>query len=236
MPKLEKFAKRRLEEHIRAWFLDARYEKVREDGAVRSQAVLIAIGIKLGRQAQRTRGGVSQSGKPLQLARGADRPAWTSLHGVEFVVSDDHADFRKQFRKACPTRFGNAVMFMFLRNALDYLPRKADDDCLQGMRWIYDRRDAQQARRDLAARLETLSFYRLPRQHHKNLKSTNRLERLREEIKRCTQTWRFSGRVSCGCDTRSRRRAATGRSMSSLHGIGEPLAVAEQMGSCGHLD
>lgn len=31
---------------------------------------------------------------------------------------------------------------------------------------------------------ETLSFYRLPRQHHKNLKSTNVLERIMEEIKR----------------------------------------------------
>jgi putative transposase len=31
---------------------------------------------------------------------------------------------------------------------------------------------------------ETLSFYRLPWQHHKNLKSTNMLERLMEEIKR----------------------------------------------------
>jgi putative transposase len=29
---------------------------------------------------------------------------------------------------------------------------------------------------------ETLTFYRLPRQHHKHLKSTNMLERLNEEI------------------------------------------------------
>jgi len=27
----------------------------------------------------------------------------------------------------------------FLRNALDYLPRKADDDCLQELRWIGSR-------------------------------------------------------------------------------------------------
>jgi transposase-like protein len=25
----------------------------------------------------------------------------------------------------------------FLRNALDHLPRKADDDCLQELRWLY---------------------------------------------------------------------------------------------------
>jgi len=38
---------------------------------------------------------------------------------------------------------------------------------------------------------ETLTFYRLPRQHHKHLKSTNMLERLNEEIKRRTQVVRI---------------------------------------------
>ena len=33
---------------------------------------------------------------------------------------------------------------------------------------------------------ETLTFHRLPRQHHKHLKSTNMLERLNEEIRRRT--------------------------------------------------
>lgn len=98
----------------------------------------------------------------------------------------------------------------FLRNALDYLPRKADDDCLQELRWIYDRRDLKEAQADLTAWLkrwegrypkltdwaeeeigETLTFYRLPRQHHKHMKSTNLLERLNEEIKRRTRVERF---------------------------------------------
>jgi putative transposase len=39
----------------------------------------------------------------------------------------------------------------FLRNALDYVPRKVDDDCLQELRWLYDRSDRTEARRDLAA-------------------------------------------------------------------------------------
>jgi len=38
---------------------------------------------------------------------------------------------------------------------------------------------------------KTLSFYRLPRQHHKHLKSTNMLERLNEEIKRRTHVVRI---------------------------------------------
>ena len=38
----------------------------------------------------------------------------------------------------------------FLHNALDYVPRKVDDDCLRELR-LYDRRDLAEARRDLAA-------------------------------------------------------------------------------------
>jgi putative transposase len=45
---------------------------------------------------------------------------------------------------------------------------------------------------------ETLTFYRLPRQHHKHLKSTNMLERLNEEIRRRTQVVRiFPNGESC---------------------------------------
>jgi putative transposase len=45
---------------------------------------------------------------------------------------------------------------------------------------------------------ETLSFYRLPRQHHKNLKSTNMRERLMEEIKRRTLVVRiFPNAAAC---------------------------------------
>jgi len=98
-------------------------------------------------------------------------------------------------------------------------PRESgvDDDCLQELRWLYDRRDLPEARRDLAAWLakwsgkyskltgwveenidETLTFYRLPRQHHKHLKSTNMLERLNEEIRRRTHVVRiFPNGESC---------------------------------------
>jgi transposase-like protein len=38
---------------------------------------------------------------------------------------------------------------------------------------------------------ETFTFYRLPRQHHEHLKSTNMLERLNEKIKRRTHVVRI---------------------------------------------
>ena len=47
-------------------------------------------------------------------------------------------------------------------------------------------------------RSETLAFYRLPRQHHKHLKSTNMLERYNQEIKRRTHIVRvFPNGESC---------------------------------------
>ena len=124
---------------------------------------------------------------------------------------------RRAIQEVLPEAVWQRCYVHFLRNALDYLPRKADDDCLQELRWIYDRRDAQEARRDLAAWLakwgkryaklcvwveenieETFSFYRLPRQHHKNLKSTNMLERLMEELKRRTLVVRiFPNAAAC---------------------------------------
>ena len=139
------------------------------------------------------------------------------LAGVEFVVTDDHAGLRKAIAEMLPEAAWQRCYVHFLRNALDYLPRKADDDCLQELRWLYDRRDLAEARRDLAAWLahwqaqvpealrlgggehrQTLTFYRLPRQHHKHLKSTNMLERLNEEMRRRTRVVRiFPNAESC---------------------------------------
>ncbi|ESX10033.1 hypothetical protein X766_33025, partial [Mesorhizobium sp. LSJC255A00] len=45
---------------------------------------------------------------------------------------------------------------------------------------------------------QTLTFFRLPRQHHKHLKSTNMLERLNEEIRRRAYVVRiFPNTESC---------------------------------------
>ena len=139
------------------------------------------------------------------------------LSGVEFVVADDHAGLRAALHEALPEAAYQRCYVHFLRNALDYVPRRVNDDCLQELRWLYDRRDLAEARRDLAAWLtkwsakhprltdwveenidETLTFYRLPRQHHKHLKSTNMLERVNEEIKRRTHLVRiFPNAESC---------------------------------------
>ena len=70
-----------------------------------------------------------------------------SLQGVEFVVSDDHAGLRRAIEEVLPEGVWQRCYVHFLRNALDYLPRKADDDCLMELRWVYDRRNLEETSR-----------------------------------------------------------------------------------------
>jgi putative transposase len=214
---LDKFARRRLEDEYPYLILDARYERVRENGVVASRAVQVAIGINWeGRR----------SVLAVELAERASVSSWKDflvglkergLRGVVTVISDDHAGLRRSIPEALPDAAWQRCYVHFLRNALDHMPRKKDDDCLTELRWIYERRNVQEARQDLATWLtkwesrypklcewvennieETLTFYRLPQAHHKHLKSTNMLERLNEELKRRTLVLRiFPNAASC---------------------------------------
>jgi len=202
---LRRFAQRRLEESYPYLILDARYERVREDGVVSKRAVLIAIGVNT--EGRRCLLGV-------ELANRESTSSWREflvgllergLHGVEFVVSDDHQGLRQAVPQTLPGAAWQRCYVHFLRNALDRLPRKANDDCLTELRWIYDRRTLAEARADLAGWLrrwqpkypklcdwveesidETLTYFRLPHLHHKHMRSTNLLERFNEEIRRRT--------------------------------------------------
>ena len=210
---LKKFAKRQLTDAYPYIILDARYEKVRIDGIVQNQAVLIALGINWdGRR---------------ELAPRESKSIWKDflvglkergLHGVEFVVSDDHCGIRNAVSAVLTEAVWQRCYVHFLRNALDHMPQKhIDPACMIELRWIYERRTVDEARSDLKTWLskwsekypalcewveenisETLSFYKLPHIHHKHLKSTNMLERLNQEIKRRTHIIRtFPNSESC---------------------------------------
>jgi putative transposase len=214
---LEEFARRRLDSPYPYLILDARYERVREGGVVHRRAVLVAIGISwegrrevLGVEMASRESATSWKGFLVGLR---DR----GLIGVEMVVTDDHEGLTRAIFEVIPEAAWQRCYVHFLRNARDYLPRKADDDCLQELRWLYERQDLAEAQRDMAAWLsrwegkypklcdwveknihETFTFYRLPRQHHKHLKSTNMLERLNQELKRRTNVVRiFPNEASC---------------------------------------
>jgi putative transposase len=214
---LAAFSERRLVEPYPYLILDARYERVRDGGVIASQAVLIAVAVD---------GEGRRQVLAVDLANRESRSSWRDfllalkqrgLHGVEFVVSDDHPGLKAAIREVLTEAVWQRCYVHFLRNALDYVPRKVDDDCLMELPWFYDRRELAEVRSNLAAWLakwqgkypklcgwvednieETLTFYRLPLAHHKHMKSTNMLERLNQEIKCRTQVVRiFLNAASC---------------------------------------
>lgn len=58
-----------------------------------------------------------------------------SRHGGEFVVREDHAGLRRALQEVLPEAVWQRCSVHFLRNAVDYRPRQADDDGLQERRW-----------------------------------------------------------------------------------------------------
>ena len=190
---------------------------MREDGVIRSRAVLVAIGIDW--EGRRRILGVELAGRET-LTSWRDfllALKQRGLCGVRMAVSDDHSGLKRAIAQVLPEAAWQRCYVHFLRNALDHLPRRADDDCLTELRWLYDRRDAAEARLHLRAWLErwaakypklcawveegieeTWTFYRQPREHHKHIKSTNMLERLNQELKRRTHVVRiFPNQQSC---------------------------------------
>jgi len=214
---LKQFSQRPLAQEYPYVILDARYERVREEGAIESRAILVALGIDWEGRRQVL---------AVEYAQRESQNSWKEfllglkqrgLNGVRLVVSDDHPGLKRAVREVLTEAWWQRCYVHFLRNTLDYLSRKADDDCLQELRWMYERRDVEEARRDLKSWLEkwaakypklcewveanieeTWTYYQLPLAHHKHLKSTNLLERFNQEIKRRTLVVRiFPNEASC---------------------------------------
>jgi putative transposase len=213
---LTSFMHRKLEQEYPYLILDARYERVREAGVIRSRAVLVALGIDWDGNRQVL---------AVELANRESASIWKDfliglkergLSGVQLVVTDAHEGLRKAVGEALPTAMWQRCYVHFLRDALSHIPRSADMECIKELRWLYERRDVNEARSDLKSWLErwqgkypklcnwveanieeTLAFYRFPQAHHKHIKSTNMLERMNEEFKRRTHIVRIFTDEAC---------------------------------------
>lgn len=187
--------------------VDARYEKVRIDGVVRSCAVLIALGID--NAGQRSVLGVSAR---LSEAEVPWREFLASLqarglHGLRFIVSDDHAGLRA----ALTARFAGVpwqrCQFHLQQNAMAFVPKiHLRAEVAADLRTVFNAADLPEAQRrlktvvekyqesapNLSTWLETnlpesLTVFALPEAQRKKLRTTNSLERLNKEIKRRTR-------------------------------------------------
>ena len=102
---LGRFARRELESEYPYLIIDARYEKLPENGVIRSRAVLVAIGIDW--EGRRQVLGVemanresSTSWKEFLLG-----PKRRGLRGVFFAVSDDHPGLKRAIAEVLPEAY-----------------------------------------------------------------------------------------------------------------------------------
>ena len=132
-------------ERISLLIIDARYEKLRENGVIRSRAVLVAIGIDW--EGRRQVLGV-------EMANRESSTSWKEfLFGLKTWPARRYlrcqrrsSGLKRAIAEVLPEAYWQRCYVHFLRNALDYLPRKVADDCLIELRWLYDRRNAEEAR------------------------------------------------------------------------------------------
>jgi transposase-like protein len=206
-----------LDEVLEAWrtwslgeyvylYLDARYEKVRQDGQVRNVAVLIAAGVNW--EGKREILGIS-------VALGEQEVYWRAflqdlvqrgLQGVRLTISDAHAGLKDARQAVFDGIPWQRCQLHLQRNTQAYVPRKSMlSEVANDLRTIFNAPDRATAEAWLAqtvkkyenkaSRLanwmetnipEGLTVFSFPRHHQRRIRTTNLLERLSREIKRRT--------------------------------------------------
>lgn len=207
-----------MDEELEAWrnrplgevpylILDARYENVRQHGAVVGCAILTAIGILP--DGKRTILGTSCSLSEAEVHWRTFLQSLTQrgMHGVKLIVSDDHAGLGAAREAIFPGVPWQRCQFHLIRNAMAFVPRQSQrKEVARQLRAVFnaqDINDAQQrlrqmvdAHRPSAPKLadwleanvpEALTVFLLPEAHRRRLRTTNGLERIHKEVKRRTR-------------------------------------------------
>ena len=199
-------------------YVDARYEKVREAGQVRDAAVLVASGITP--EGERQVLGVS-------VALSEHESHWKSflkglkdrgMHGVQLVISDDHAGLGAARRAVLGSIPWQRCQFHLQQNAGAYLPKQSMRmEVAADIRAMFNAPDRETAERYLheavhkyavsAPRLsawmeanlaEGFTVYDFPLEHRRTIRTTNSLERINREIRRRTRVVGvFPNEASC---------------------------------------
>lgn len=206
---LEKFRNRPLGRMLYV-YLDARYEKVRENGSVRDLAVFTAIGIN--EQGCREVLGIScgLSEAEAHWRRFLESLLKRGLTGVR-LISDDHAGLKKARQAVLPGTAWQRCYFHLAQNAQSYAPSlSAKEEIGAVIRDIYNAPSKEEAKMRFKRAVdnyggkwpkftqwmeenceESMSFYDYPKSHWKRIRTNNTSERLNQEIKRRTRVARL---------------------------------------------
>ena len=193
---------------IRYLIVDARYEKVHEGGVVRDAAVLSAMGI--GPDERRRVLGVSCALSEAEVHWRAflESLIQRGMHGIQFVVSDDHAGLRAARLAVLTGATWQRCQFHLAQNAIHHSPNLAIRKRIGSeLRQVWNAPDLQAATENLRRLVETyrdkapklaawvednipegLAVFTLPEWHRRRLRTSNPMERaIQQEIKRRTQ-------------------------------------------------
>jgi putative transposase len=216
---LQAWRERRLEADAYPYlFVDARYEKVRVDGRVVSQGVLVVSGVRddgfreiLAVEIADTESEATYQ----QLFRSLKE---RGLEGVELVVSDDHGGLKAAIARNFQGAAYQRCQVHYARNLLgmvSYARRKELAADLRGVFAAPDRRSALELASSVADRWrgkghekvachleehieECLTCLAFPESHRRRIRTTNSLERFNQELKRRTRVVRiFPNRQAC---------------------------------------
>lgn len=187
--------------------LDARYEKVRIDGCVRSASLLVVTGILPDGHRSVLGVSVSLSEAEVHWRELLQSLVERGLHGVISVTADDHSGLGNALDAVLPGILRQRCQFHLQRNAQAHVSRLSmREEVASDIRDIFNAPDKHEADRLLAlkcekyrskaARLaewmevaipEGLAVYGLPKRLWKKLRTTNSVERVNKELHRRTK-------------------------------------------------
>jgi transposase-like protein len=202
---VERFRTRKLEGPYPYVWLDGTFVKVRDNGRVVSQAIVIAIAVTANgeREVLGLDVGPSESGA-FWLAFLRDLAA-RGLGGVKLVISDAHAGLKTAIGAVLQGASWQRCRVHFMRDALGLVPKSGQQMVAATIRTVFAQPDPSAAReqwrrvadtfRPRFARLaelmdtaeaDVLAYLAFPAGHWRQVWSNNPLERLNKEVKRRT--------------------------------------------------
>jgi transposase-like protein len=188
-------------------FLDARYERVRQNGQIVDCAVLVAVGITADGKRRVLGVSVELSEAEVHWRHFLDGLMRRGLCGVKLIVSDDHAGLKAARRAVLPSIPWQRCQFHLQQNAQSYVTRLDQRQPVAlRIRAIFNAPDALEAKRLLDQALEQwrkeapklaewaevnlqegFAVFAFPASQRVRLRTTNGLERINREIKRRTR-------------------------------------------------
>lgn len=188
-------------------FFDARYESIRYGGSVIKCAVLTAIGISPDNKREVLGVSIALSEAEVHWCNFFKSLQERGLHGVELIISDNHAGLKAARQAFFPATPWQRCQFHLQQNAQAYVPKKdLKSRVAASIRSIFNAPNRAEAERLLNISTEEykknapllsewmshnlregFTIFDFPEHHRKYLRTSNISERLNKEIKRRTR-------------------------------------------------